>query len=178
VRLHRVDENSAAEIGPILGFLRELQRRFETAVMLVHHTRKSGARRQGQSLRGSGDIFAWGDSYLHLRRSGSRLLLLAEHRSAPPGDEMHIELAGDEEAPALRLANPRAATPPAARPSDEALVLQVLAEAGGPLPLRAIRKKAGRRNAAVGRALGRLAEDGRVASGPSGYRLAGAAGAG
>ena len=178
VRLHRVDENSAAEIGPILGFLRELQRSFETAVMLVHHTRKSGARRQGQSLRGSGDIFAWGDSYLHLRRSGSRLLLLAEHRSAPPGDEMHIELAGDEEAPALRLANPRAATPPAARPSDEALVLQVLAEAGGPLPLRAIRKKAGRRNAAVGRALGRLAEDGRVASGPSGYRLAGAAGAG
>ena len=45
VRLHGVDENAVADIAPILGFLRDLQRRFATAVVLVHHARKSGATR-------------------------------------------------------------------------------------------------------------------------------------
>ena len=40
----------------ILGFLRDLQRRFETAVLLVHHARKSGATRPGQALRGSSEL--------------------------------------------------------------------------------------------------------------------------
>ena len=40
VRLHGVDENAVAEVAPILGFLRDLQRRFETAVLLVHHAPK------------------------------------------------------------------------------------------------------------------------------------------
>ena len=39
VRLHGVDENAVADIAPILGFLRYLQRRFGTAVLLVHHSR-------------------------------------------------------------------------------------------------------------------------------------------
>ena len=52
VRLHGVDENAVAEVAPILGFLRDIQRRFETAVLLVHHARKSGATRPGQALRG------------------------------------------------------------------------------------------------------------------------------
>ena len=51
VRLHGVDENAVAEVAPILGFLRDIQRRFETAVLLVHHARKSGATRPGQALR-------------------------------------------------------------------------------------------------------------------------------
>ena len=34
VRLHRVDENAVADIAPILSFLRNLQRRFDTAVDL------------------------------------------------------------------------------------------------------------------------------------------------
>ena len=68
VRLHSVDENAAGEVAPILGFLRELQRRFETAVLLVHHARKSGGSRPGQALRGSSELHAWGDSNLYLRR--------------------------------------------------------------------------------------------------------------
>ena len=47
VRLHGVDENTVADVAPILGSLRDLQRRFETAVLLVHHARKSGATRPG-----------------------------------------------------------------------------------------------------------------------------------
>ena len=46
VRLHGVDENAVADIAPILGFLRDLQRRFEAAVVLVHHARKSRAKRR------------------------------------------------------------------------------------------------------------------------------------
>ena len=56
VRLHRVDENAVADIAPILAFLRHLQRRFATAVVLVHHARKSGATRPGQALRGSSEL--------------------------------------------------------------------------------------------------------------------------
>ncbi|MDE0386792.1 MAG: AAA family ATPase [Defluviicoccus sp.] len=37
VRLHGGDENAVADVAPILGFLRDIQRRFETAVLLVHH---------------------------------------------------------------------------------------------------------------------------------------------
>ena len=72
VRLHGVDENTVADVAPILGFLRDLQRRFETAVLLVHHARKSGATRPGQALRGSSELHAWGDSTTPPQRSGRR----------------------------------------------------------------------------------------------------------
>ena len=53
VRLHRIDENAAAEVAPVLASLRELQRHFRTAVLLVHHARKGGGgTRPGQALRG------------------------------------------------------------------------------------------------------------------------------
>jgi len=62
VRLHRgIDENSSAEVAPLLGHLRELQRRFHLAVVLVHHSRKGGGGlRPGQALRGSSEFHAWG----------------------------------------------------------------------------------------------------------------------
>src|ERR1022692_632471 len=71
VRLHRVDENVSAEVAPLLDFLRTLQRRYQTAVVLVHHARKGAAHlRAGQALRGSSELHAWGDSNLYLRRTG------------------------------------------------------------------------------------------------------------
>ncbi len=60
VRLHRCDENAASEVAPMLAYLRELQRSFEAAVLLVHHARKAGHARAGQALRGSSEIHAWG----------------------------------------------------------------------------------------------------------------------
>ena len=82
VRLHGVDENAVADIAPILGFLRDLQRRFGTAVLLVHHARKSGATRPGQALRGSSELHAWGDSNLYLRRRDKQIVLTVEHRAS------------------------------------------------------------------------------------------------
>jgi RecA-family ATPase len=76
VRLHRIDENISGEVAPLLAYLRELQRRFHVAVVLVHHARKGGAKmRAGQALRGSSEFHAWGDSNLYLRRHGDQLML-------------------------------------------------------------------------------------------------------
>jgi RecA-family ATPase len=40
VRLHCADENSSGEISTLLSFLRSIERELETAIVLVHHTRK------------------------------------------------------------------------------------------------------------------------------------------
>ena len=91
VRLHGVDENAVADIAPILGFLRDLQRRFETAVLLVHHSRKSGATRPGQALRGSSELHAWGDSNLYLRRRDKQIVMTVEHRAAPGLNDIEVD---------------------------------------------------------------------------------------
>src|SRR5271166_5166897 len=76
VRLHRIDENASGEVAPLLAYLRELQRRYGVAVLIVHHARKGGACvRAGQALRGSSEFHAWGDSNLYLRRDGEELTL-------------------------------------------------------------------------------------------------------
>ena len=57
VRLHAIDENIAAEVAPLLAYLRSLQRNYRTAIALVHHARKGAAHeRGGQALRGSSDL--------------------------------------------------------------------------------------------------------------------------
>ena len=101
VRLHGVDENAVAEIAPILGFLRELQRRFETAVLLVHHARKSGGSRPGQTLRGSSELHAWGDSNLYLRRRDKKIVMTVEHRDARDLADIELELVEDGYGPAF-----------------------------------------------------------------------------
>jgi hypothetical protein len=95
VRLHRADENSSTEISGLLSFLRSIERELETAVLLVHHTRKDlGVNAQpGQGLRGSSDLWAFGDSNLYLRRTrADRILLTIEHRSAPSPDPVSLAL--------------------------------------------------------------------------------------
>ena len=65
-------EDAAGEVAPLLACLRDLQRNFETAVVL--HARKSA--HGGQALRGSSELHAWGDS--NLRKTAHS----AEHRAA------------------------------------------------------------------------------------------------
>ena len=85
VRLHGIDENNAGEVAELLAYFRSLQRQLDLSVLLVHHTRKNaaGGVAAGQGLRGSGDIHAFGDSNLYLRRSREHLVLSSEHRAAP-----------------------------------------------------------------------------------------------
>ena len=96
VRLHRSDENSAREMADILGFLRELQRTFKMALVLVHHTSKKHHSHPGQALRGSSDIHAWTDSSLFVQKRGRNLVLTVEHRSAPAPEPMIIRLVQGE----------------------------------------------------------------------------------
>ena len=174
VRLHGVDENAVAEIAPILGFLRDIQRRFATAVVLVHHARKSGATRPGQALRGSSELHAWGDSNLYLRRRDRQIVMCVEHRAAVGLSDIEIELVDDGQGPALRL---RRQVPDEAPPETETAeqrIVQVIAEAEKPLSQAQIRKRAAARNATVSAVLQKLIHEGRVERAPkSCYRLLG-----
>ena len=96
VRLHTCDENDASAVSAILGRLRVLQRHYDTAVALVHHTRKqTGPRQHGQALRGSGDLHAWGDSNLYLTHETEGVVLTVEHRAQKAQEPVGIELVGD-----------------------------------------------------------------------------------
>lgn len=175
VRLHRIDENAAAEVAPLLAFLRGLQRRFGTAVLLVHHARKGAAHlRAGQALRGSSELHAWGDSNLYLRRKGNSLSLSIEHRAAPPTDGLVLELQAQGTAAALHVVG---------RPHEELDVRksklsrcqrieQTLAASPVPLSRQKLRQASRMRTQSLGEALTTLTEQGRVLKSEAGYRLA------
>jgi hypothetical protein len=95
IRLHRADENSAAEMAVILDGLRTLARATACAILLVHHTRKAPAGGiVGHGLRGSSDLHAFGDTNLYLRRLGpdATLELRIEHRAAPCPAPLRLRL--------------------------------------------------------------------------------------
>ena len=162
VRLHGVDENTVAEVAPILGFLRDIQRRFETAILLVHHARKSGATRPGQALRGSSELHAWGDSNLYLKRRDRQILMTAEHRAAAGLSDIEIELADQGKGPALRLRQLDTAEAEPQPQTPERRILHALAEADAPLSQRQIRERAATRHKTVGAVLQGLVREGRI----------------
>ena len=94
VRLHGIDENHAGDVAELLAYIRSLQRELGPSVVLVHHTRKNAGDgvAAGASLRGSGDIHAFGDSNLYLQRTKEHLILTSEHRSAPASAPVSLEL--------------------------------------------------------------------------------------
>jgi len=155
VRLHRLDENHAGEISGLLAYLRKLQRAHHTAVLLVHHSRKNGSvSRPGQALRGSGDLHAFGDSNLYLRRVRDELVLTFEHRAAPAPEPVRIKLCGDP----VHLKHVGGANP-SKRNLDERVVSQLRNE---PLARKPLRAALAVRNASLGKALRRLEAAGTI----------------
>ncbi len=171
VRLHRKNENSADEVAPLLAYLRELQREYATAVLLVHHARKGGHARPGQALRGSSELHAWGDSNLYLRRNGERLSMTIEHRAAPSPAPVEVCLRTDP-GPALSIATVAVETPTPRTPRPDERVLAVIEAAEGPLTRRAIRDACRMRSASVGEALAVLVAERQVVETDHGYALA------
>ena len=173
IRLHRADENASKEVAPLLGFLRELQREFALAVLLVHHVRKrSGKDRPGQALRGSSDLHGWGDSNLYLRRNSTHLMLSVEHRAAPSHGDIAMELADDGNALALSILD----SPPTCKPQPTAFpdrVLQAMIQAPGPLTAQQLRKLCRMRTTTLCETLAALRSQGRVTHTPDGYALTG-----
>ena len=174
VRLHRIDENSAGEMSALLGELRLLQRRYGLAIALVHHLRKNGGH-DGQALRGSGDLHAWGDSNLFLRRRDGKLQLTVEHRAAPAPSPSCIELAL-QPGPHLRVHGPSenaALDAPAldATPNLEQRILDALRQAKRPMQREVLRQALRARNATLGDALARLQDQGTIQRAHGGFAL-------
>lgn len=176
VRLHRIDENQSGEVAPLLAYLRELQRRYHVAVVLVHHARKGGAKmRAGQALRGSSEFHAWGDSNLYLRRNGDQITLSVEHRAAASISAVSLHLDTANEAVALTAIEREAATIVTAATAEISVdqrILEQLESAEAPLSATALRKRCQIRNATLQAALAALVDDGRLRKERDGYALA------
>ncbi len=176
VRLHRIDENISGEVAPLLAYLRELQRRYHVAVVLVHHARKGGSKmRAGQALRGSSEFHAWGDSNLYLRRHGDQLTLSVEHRAAAAITAVPLQLAVGDNAVALVATEQAAPELVAAAPAEISVahrILEHLEAAAVPLTATALRKLCQIRNANLQSALAALVAGGQVRKQRTGYALA------
>lgn len=171
VRMHRVDENAVAEVAPLLAYLRTLQRKHQTAVLLVHHARKGAANvRAGQALRGSSELHAWGDSNLYMRRKTNGLSLSVEHRNAPSVNGLAVDLITRERALALELVERAAeeAKPDTLTPDRK--LLEALAAAKAPLNVRQLRVLCQMRTNTVCDTLAGLVAKGQIERIGSGYR--------
>ena len=172
VRLHCGDENSSAEVAPLLAFLRHLQRQHQLAVVVVHHAKKSAGRlRDGQALRGSSEFHAWGDCNLYLRRHRDDLTLTIEHRAAPAPDPIPLTLTSDGDALALAVADRAAPASPSAMSLDDRIT-GALADAAAALSVAQLRPLCRVRNATLYRRLAALCSQGILVKSAAGYRLA------
>ncbi len=173
IRLHRVDENDASQIAGLLSFLRELQRQFQLAVLVVHHARKdSNSSRPGQALRGSSELHGWGDSNLYMRRRRNQLTLSTEHRAAPSQDHIPLQLTQSGSALALSLlADPPHQSSTADSSSATERVRRVLTQVKEPISVQRLRQLCGMRTASVCAALAQLSEQGLLSRDGRGYQL-------
>lgn len=173
IRLHRVDENASKDVAPLLGYLRELQRQFGMAVLLVHHVRKGPSTdRPGQSLRGSSDLHGWGDSNLYLRRHNRHLILSVEQRAAPSPDDIPLHLSVHGNAPTLAVIEAPQLDPAVAGPSSPAeRILLALSKANGPLTAVELRKACRIRTSTLSTTTANLIAAGRIHRDPDGYSL-------
>ena len=171
IRLHRVDENDASKIAALLSYLRELQRQFELAVVLVHHARKDGqSSRPGQALRGSSELHGWGDSNLYMRRRGPHLTLTTEHRAAACLDQLPVQLTQSDSGWTLSLVEP--STTPSQNPlSAMDRVRQALDQLTEPASVQHLRKLCGIRTATLCSCLAELSQQGLVKRDSRGYQL-------
>ena len=171
IRMHSADENVSKDVAPILGYLRQLQREFHMAVMLGHHARKrSGQERPGQMLRGSSDLHGWGDSNLYLRRNNRELILSIEHRAAPAGDDITLELTSKGNSLALSTIM-LAEKMPASSPSPTDRVLEVMTEAQSPMSTAQLRSRCRMRTQTVCEVLAQLRRQQRIIQTDRGYQL-------
>jgi hypothetical protein len=173
VRLHRLDENVAADVAPLLAYLRALQRQHQAAVLLVHHSRKGASHvRAGQALRGSSELHAWGDSNLYLRRQGDALLLSIEQRAAASMADLSLELGGEEQSLALRVVD---APPIADAETEQSLaerIVAVLAQATVPMSWRELREACRVRSSTLGDMLRTLEQEQTITRSNAGFALA------
>ena len=168
VRLQAVDENNSTDVSAILATLRELSRTFETAIVLVHHARKSPADQSGQALRGSSDFHAWGDSNLYLRWRRDELILSIEHRAAASPPPLALALIADDGPVRLEVRD-RAPPEPDSKPLPERLLAALDGRPRRQDELRALLRV---RNQRLTELLRELEHTRRIVRRPDGWALA------
>jgi hypothetical protein len=179
VRLHRVDENVCSEVAPLLAYLRDLQRRFAVAIVVVHHARKgAGHARAGQALRGSSEFHAWLDSAIYLRRTHDELTLTIEHRTESSHGPIPVRLAADGAAlalttePSLAVESASTAADPDADETPADRIEAALAELETAASLDELRRACRMRTQTLCDTLAELVRAGRVLKSVAGYSLA------
>lgn len=161
VRLHHLDENSAADISKLLGFLREMQRTYNTSIVLVHHASKKHRAQPGQALRGSSDLHAFGDSNAYLARKQDQLILTSEHRAAKAPDSITLELVSAPDGAHTHLEiRSNVSTDSTSPLIDRALL--VLQNTSKPMPRTTLRTQLKVNNQRLGDALEILRERGSI----------------
>ena len=172
IRLHRADENASKDVAPLLGYLRELQRQFGMAVLLVHHVRKgSSAERPGQALRGSSDLHGWGDSNLYLRRNSHHLILSVEQRAAPSPDDIPLNLLVKGNVPSLAVIETPQIEKEALPSSPTDRILLAISKSASPLTAAQLRKACRIRSSTISTTTAGLVASGRIYRGSNGYSL-------
>jgi len=173
VRVHGIDENIAGQVSMLLGYLRSLQRKTGAAIALIHHVRKSTSPTSaaGYSLRGSGDLYAWLDSFLYLRMHQGQRTLSAEHRSAPAFGPVALELAQSDLGTFLKAGSINNNPPEPLQNGLAERIINLLSSAPEPLTIDALRSRLQVRNQRVVEALRILASEGKIVRNTRGFNL-------
>ena len=162
VRMHRLEENSASEISGLLSYLRDLQRTFDAAIVLVHHASKRCRAQPGQALRGSSDLHAFGDSNAYIVWHENHVVLTVEHRAAAPPDPITLRLVSSEDESLTHLKV--CEDDPSVRSADsESLVdavLRILRHTEAPMTRKALRGSLRVNNHNLGQVLQALKKEG------------------
>jgi hypothetical protein len=174
VRVHAIDENVAGQVAALLGYLRSLQRTNGAAIALVHHVRKNASPTSsaGNNLRGSGDLYAWLDSFLYLRKHQGQLTLSSEHRSAAPFGPVPLDLVQSDGTAHLRVVTNPVSIPIPAQDSLAGQVIGLLSGSAEPLTVEALRTQLQVRNQKVVETLRQLSTEGKVHRLARGYAIA------
>lgn len=95
-----VNENSQADVAPIMQRLLWLKQKFNTGILLVHHYKKQNLEfptHGSQRVSGTGVFGRWFESALFLERTDkyNTVKLTGHHRTAPPPDPMTLEFRMD-----------------------------------------------------------------------------------
>jgi hypothetical protein len=170
VRLHRLDENNARDISGLLGFLRELQRRFAMSIVLTHHASKRSSARPGQALRGSSDLHAFGDSNIYLSRHDDEVELTVEHRSAPPIAPFRFHLVGGDDRTHIALLDDNAKQA-VREDSLKERIIEALKADEQPILRGSLRHRLRINNQRLGEALAELIDAGTLTSSARGLSL-------
>lgn len=107
-RFHALDENSAKDMAPFLGNLRDAANKAGSALLIVHHRGKTnvGGEPSGRLLRGSSDLHGWYDFAAFVDRTGDTAKLSFECRYGEAPDLVVATLQIDGQGAQFLLGEP------------------------------------------------------------------------